>query len=228
MKSWIEKGDAGHGVKVWQRIVGVPYTQIDGKFGDQTDRLVRAWQASRNVEPDGVIGVLTRAAVIPTDLIIPFEGFLPYAYDDADDCHLVLDGGHYMRTKPWVKNGAPTYELKRYPTIGYGRLLKQGVDTILTCTKDQARTWVQASLASVYLPPCVHVLDGRDAAALAALASFSYNLGPGAVPKLAADGFKPDTWASYDHSAGKEDFGLLERRLEEVALFWGPELDIAA
>lgn len=220
-KGWIEKGDSGFGVKAWQRIVGVPYFHVDGDFGDETDRLVRVWQSSRNVEPDGVIGVLTRAAVIPTDLIVPFEGFLPYAYDDADDARLILNAaGHYVRS-----DGSP---LKRYPTIGYGRLLQQGIDKILTCTVDQARGWLQASLASIYLPPCVHVIGDRDAAAFAALASFSYNLGPGDVPKLATAQFAPAVWATFDHSAGKEDPGLKDRRLEEIAVFWGPELELAA
>jgi GH24 family phage-related lysozyme (muramidase) len=230
-KGWIERGDSGYGVKAWQRIVGVPPAHVDGVFGPETDRFVRAWQTARNVEPDGVIGALTRAAVVPTDLIIPFEGFLPYAYDDADDCPLVLDKTrHYMRAKPWIKpNGALTYALKRYPTIGYGRLLIQGVDKILSCTRAMARGWLEASLATRYLPPCINALqDERDAAALAALASFSYNLGAGAVPKLAAAEFAPSSWASYDHSAGREDPGLHDRRLEEVSLFWGPTFDFAA
>lgn len=52
----IRKGSKGKGVKIWQVIVGVA---IDGSFGPNTEAATKAFQKSRGLEVDGIVGPKT-------------------------------------------------------------------------------------------------------------------------------------------------------------------------
>ena len=63
------KGMTGPDVKAIQEGLNVADQQHsldpDGKFGNETDKAVRRFQTANNLEPDGIVGPLTRAALFP-------------------------------------------------------------------------------------------------------------------------------------------------------------------
>lgn len=54
MPSTIRKGSSGPDVAQWQRLIGV--SPADGIFGAGTDAATKAWQASRGLSADGIVG----------------------------------------------------------------------------------------------------------------------------------------------------------------------------
>lgn len=209
-------GITGPAVRAWQRIVGVHYDRVDGIPGDEFDAHVKAWQEAHGVEPDGVVGPLTRAAVPLAALIVPFEGLVLYAYDDHDGwnpmARLHREGNEWVR-----KSGGG---IIGNPTIGYGRLLHYG-DWIETCTREEATRWLSEAVRHTYGAAAEKLVDG-DAAQKAAATSFAYNNGTGALAHLAATGFAEVQWVSYIHDKdGKVVPGLPGRRAEEYAVYAG-------
>lgn len=220
----IELGAQGPYVRAWQRIVGIRGKAVDGDFGPKTDAKVRAWQVARGVDGDGVIGPLTRAAVLPTDVICPFEGCVLQAYDDERKSPLSARllhkvGGAWFRADSTPAKPAPC---RGVPTIGWGSTApcRRGV---VTCTQAEADAWLAEDLAQTRLP-YVHryAPTGADPAMIAALACFCYNEGTGALMALAGHGFTQAAWYAYDKvRAGGvlvADAGLRMRREEEYAL----------
>lgn len=61
----LRRGMQGESVTVWQRQLRADgwLVKDDGVFGTQTDAATRGWQAARGLEPDGVVGPKTRAAI---------------------------------------------------------------------------------------------------------------------------------------------------------------------
>lgn len=54
------KGDSGSAVKLLQELLDIA---IDGKFGDQTEAVVKDFQLSSGLKPDGIVGSLTWIAL---------------------------------------------------------------------------------------------------------------------------------------------------------------------
>jgi GH24 family phage-related lysozyme (muramidase) len=205
----IELGSSGVYVRVWQRIWGA---KADGRFGANTDKASRVWQAARGVDPDGVVGDITRAALQPGDLIKPYEGLRLVTYDDHDGVVLKLVNKCWRRP-----DGA---NCLGYPTIGWGRRLWPS-EWIESCTRQQADQWFDTSLQMTFMP-AVRRHVGEDPARRCAAASFAYNCGTGALAKLSDAGFVQDWWSThYTTSKGVQDARLQMRRAEEAALYWG-------
>lgn len=57
----VRRGDVGEDVKAVQRIVGAH--PVDGDFGPDTERKVKAWQSQHQLEADGVVGPATWAVI---------------------------------------------------------------------------------------------------------------------------------------------------------------------
>lgn len=55
----VKRGAQGNDVKAIQRAIGIPERGIDGKFGPQTERLVKEYQKRKNLVVDGVVGQKT-------------------------------------------------------------------------------------------------------------------------------------------------------------------------
>ncbi len=58
----LRRGDTGEDVRVLQAALGIT---ADGQFGPKTDDRVRAFQRRHELLPDGVVGPLTWAALLP-------------------------------------------------------------------------------------------------------------------------------------------------------------------
>jgi len=59
----VGRGDFGEAVYEWQRLLrdyGYGWIAIDGIFGPETERLTRAWQTSRGIVVDGIVGPQSR------------------------------------------------------------------------------------------------------------------------------------------------------------------------
>ncbi len=198
-------------VRAWQRIIGLRGHEVDGTFGPNTATRVAVWQGSRGIEPDAVIGPLTRAAVKPGDLIKPFEGLRLWTYDDHDGARLRFANREWRRPDGALVLGTAT--------IGWGDTAhpRQGIET---CTREDADLWFDQDLEVVRMPYVRrYAPEGADAATLAAMASFAYNCGTGALGALAKAGFAAETWLDYDRDHGVPSAGLRMRREEELALF---------
>jgi GH24 family phage-related lysozyme (muramidase) len=210
----VELGAKGPYVRAVQRIVGVPYTKVDGDCGPFTVALIEAWQARRGVEADGVFGPLSRAAVLRGDFIKPYEGLVLQAYDDAHgslkDRLLRWEGKTWRRADGALCIGNPT--------IGWGTRIWPGQELSRQfCTKAQADQWfevfIQDELTDVvnrYVP------RSADPARIAAVYGLGYNGGRGAITKLASTGFDLNYWRAHPVVPGA---GLEVRRAEEVALW---------
>jgi GH24 family phage-related lysozyme (muramidase) len=197
-----------------QRIVGVPYTKDDGRFGPFSEALCMAWQARRGVEADGVFGPLSRAAVLRGDFIKPYEGLVLQAYDDKAGAPL---SKRLLRweSKTWRRaDGALCIG---NPTIGWGTRIWSGQEESRQfCTKVQADAWFEDFLEHQLADTVKRRAPaGADPAFIAALFGLGYNGGPGAIVKLANNGFDPDFWRAHPVVPGA---GLEMRRAEEVAL----------
>lgn len=61
----LRRGMKGEDVRAWQTQLGKDgwLLRADGDFGVLTDAATRKWQAGRGLEPDGVVGPKTRAAI---------------------------------------------------------------------------------------------------------------------------------------------------------------------
>lgn len=70
----IRKGSEGEAVKVWQGILGPPITP-DGKFGKITEQATIAWQKSRGLKADGIVGTGTWTTAFSNTppVAIPFQ-----------------------------------------------------------------------------------------------------------------------------------------------------------
>ncbi len=206
----IQLGDSGDYVRAWQRIVGLYGSHVDGTFGPGTDIAVKAWQASHGVEPDGVIGALTRAVIPEGGIIKAYEGLRLVTYDDHDGVPLQLGAGRIWR-RP---DGA---ECLGHATIGWGRMLLPG-EYITSCTRAEADQWFVARLAGTELP-ALSRLGIVDAGERCAAASCAYNCGTGWLTRLATAGYPHDMWMSRNkNSKGEVLVGLTMRRAEEWAL----------
>lgn len=67
-KNYLEKGDSGEDVKVMQTMLikcgySCGNSGADGIFGSNTDKAVRAFQAAKNLDVDGLYGPKTKAAL---------------------------------------------------------------------------------------------------------------------------------------------------------------------
>ena len=67
-KNYLEKGDSGEDVKVMQTMLikcgySCGNSGADGIFGNNTDKAVRAFQAAKNLDVDGLYGPKTKAAL---------------------------------------------------------------------------------------------------------------------------------------------------------------------
>jgi peptidoglycan hydrolase-like protein with peptidoglycan-binding domain len=70
----IRRGSEGEAVKVWQGILGSPITP-DGKFGKVTEQATIAWQKSRGLKADGIVGTRSWTTALSNSppVAIPFE-----------------------------------------------------------------------------------------------------------------------------------------------------------
>lgn len=150
------------------------------------------------------------------DLIIEFEGFVPYAY--------------------WDHNG-------RVWTIGYGTTSSADDGPVrpgMTCTREQAVKWLEHTVNVEIIPELERVAARREKHTghmlnqnqTDALCSLAYNLSVGVlapthtVGRDLADGAPAgrvaEDFIMYDRSGGQVLAGLVRRRNAERALFLTP------
>ncbi len=135
------------------------------------------------------------------DLIKGFESFKPKTYLDV--------GG--------------------VPTIGWGTT--KGIKLGMTITKDQAEAWIRRDIAEVEnaILSLLQVSCGENK--MCALISLAYNIG---IPHFETSTLlrklnvgdvagASQEFVRWDHSAGREVFGLLNRRKKEQSLFVTPD-----
>lgn len=65
-QSNLKKGAIGEDVKELQKVVG---TAQDGEFGPVTEEAVKTFQSLHNLNPDGIVGFLTRKALNETNML---------------------------------------------------------------------------------------------------------------------------------------------------------------
>jgi hypothetical protein len=65
----LKRGSTGPDVEAWQRGIGVPV--ITGVFDEPTEQFTRMWQKSKGLDPDGIVGPLTRAAFTSATTLPP-------------------------------------------------------------------------------------------------------------------------------------------------------------
>jgi GH24 family phage-related lysozyme (muramidase) len=220
----VELGSAGYYTRAVQRIIGVPASKVDGKCGPFSVAIMETWQARHGVDPDGVFGPVSRAAVDPLNFIQAYEGLVLQAYDDypgpLSARLLTWNGGRWVR--------ADGGGLRRYATIGWGTRIWPGQELARQrCTRAQADQWLRDFVVHILQDAIVRYVPRErmvDAAQEAAIKSLGYNGGPGAIRDLAAANFDPRWWSTnYVKSNGVYAPGLGMRRREEAALYAGDD-----
>ena len=104
-------------------------------------------------------------------------------------------------------------------TIGYGHT--KGVHQFQECTPEQAEYWLEADLESAEAAVSKYAKAPLTDNQFAALVSFTFNLGPGALQTLLSHGIEnvPTQILRWDHDNGKQIPGLTKRRLRESELW---------
>lgn len=233
--AWLEVGSEGPEVRAWQRIFGLPWRKVDGKFGPVVTLVkCKAWQSARALEADGIVGVATRAALLPGDLIKPWEGCVLQTYDDAQDAPLPQRLLRHVNGQWRRPDGSLC---RQVPTIGWGDTAppRLGVEF---CTQLQADRWFMVDLERTRLPlarryPTRPQGPPDTPGEVAAKLSFIYNNGaaevlkdggPGPFVRLALTGFAESEWLAYNKTRVNGvkivDAGLKMRREEEYAIFF--------
>jgi peptidoglycan hydrolase-like protein with peptidoglycan-binding domain len=60
----LKKGDSGEAVTALQELlIQLPWLNVDGKFGPITDEMVKAFQLSKGLNADGIVGPDTWKAI---------------------------------------------------------------------------------------------------------------------------------------------------------------------
>ena len=105
------------------------------------------------------------------------------------------------------------------PTIGYGHV--KGVKMGDTCNPSQAEYWLEADLMDAEAAVSKYAETPLTDNQFAALVSFTFNLGPGALQTLLSHGIEnvPTQILRWDHDNGKVIPGLTTRRHKEAALW---------
>lgn len=60
----IRQGSVGEAVTAWQTLIGLPQSEIDGKFGPKTKTATIAWQTKHGLTADGVVGTASWTAAL--------------------------------------------------------------------------------------------------------------------------------------------------------------------
>lgn len=124
------------------------------------------------------------------------------------------------------------------PTIGYGHVMKPGDPTHVS--ESQARAWLKQELKDVYAPEAFTRLENKgydlskmSASQKAAVVSFAYNLGAGAIGtaswpqkwKAGDQSGAEASWKAHCNAAGGKLPGLVRRRFSEFLLFSEGKMD---
>ena len=221
----LKKGDQGELVKLWQRFVGVP---ADGRFGDDTERATRMFQAIHNLREDGIVGPGTLAAAKEKG----FTGELPAA--EAQPAAFDWKWRLSKKGEDFIK-GFEELRLVGYDdgygylTIAWGHLVQPGEPYRLgqRITLEEAqRLWekdIEKYERQVNHLVRVPLKQGQ----YDALVSLCFNIGRGGFAKstclklLNAGNYAAaaEQILVHNRSNGKVSKGLVRRRAAERAMF---------
>lgn len=117
-----------------------------------------------------------------------------------------------LRLEPYLDTG-------NVWTCGFGHV--KGVNQFTHCTPEIAEAWLESDLQNAEEAVCDHVKDHISDNQFAALVSFTFNLGEGALKKLLAHGIDavPTQILKWDHDNGNVIPGLTKRRKAESNLW---------
>lgn len=104
-------------------------------------------------------------------------------------------------------------------TLGWGHT--KGVKQGDTCNPSQAEYWLEQDLMDAEAAVSKYAKAPLTDNQFAALVSFTFNLGPGALQTLLSHGIEnvPTQMLRWDHDNGKQIPGLTKRRLRESELW---------
>lgn len=219
----LKRGSRGNEVRRLQRALVAAGIEVgvDGDFGPRTETAVKAFQRSKGLTVDGVVGPRTWEALLPprrpqaagqflsdagARFIAEFEGFRGRLYDDAAG-HCTIGYGHLVHHGPC--NGSEPAELRR------GITRERGLE-LLQADAERAADTVRRK---VTVP-----LDQQQ---FDALVSFVFNVGGGGfanstlLRELNAgdyDAVAPQL-ARWVKAGGQTLAGLVRRRAAEGRLF---------
>ena len=114
------------------------------------------------------------------------------------------------------------------PTIGYGttRIKGQPVKLGMTCTKEEAETYLKNDLAEFEKAVNLFVKVELSQNQFDAIMSLVYNIGIGAfkrstlLKKINSNDLVATEWMKWVYSKGKRLPGLVERREKELSLYF--------
>jgi lysozyme len=222
----LSRGDAGENVRRVERLLrrqGFSPGPSDGLFDEGTEEAVRAFQAARGLEVDGVVGPMTWRALTKggeagdheesahisragARFIARFEGFRGELYNDAAG-HCTIGYGHLVHRGP--TDGSEPAEFKRGITQ----------QRALELLQEDARAAESAVNDNVTVSLSQHQFD--------ALVSFVFNVGSGnfcsstLLRELNSGLYQsvPSELSKWVNAGGRRLEGLVTRRRAEGILF---------
>jgi peptidoglycan hydrolase-like protein with peptidoglycan-binding domain len=195
----LQRGKMGFDVSVLQFLLarrGFSLPSLDGDFGPATERLVRGFQRSAGLSPDGIVGGRTRAAltggprgagVVSRDSAPP-----PSASRDAVEASLGRWAAHYgvsldlVRALAWQESGFQNHVRSRSGAVGVMQVIpptRAFVEQVLLGHAVPRTMDGNVRIGVAYLHHLLHRF-GLDAR----LALGAYYSGPAAVAKRGLSG----------------------------------------
>jgi len=232
----IKIGSRGEDVKKLQQILGI---NVDGIFGPATEVKVKAWQKSKGLVADGIVGPKSWELLLKTNVqsntssmvgVGISQGMINFICQYETGKRF----GYTMTSKDL--NGYDLKDAKGHLTYGYGLLIHPTLNKYMDTIK---KTWTQKELEGLFLEDVRITSQKIDKWANTnkvklnqnqkdAIASACYNFGMGFLNKqickvIITNPNNPiirNTWAHLSDVQGKKYPGLIKRRQAEARWYF--------
>lgn len=232
----IKLGSRGEDVKILQKYLGL---NPDGIFGPNTEIKVKAWQLSKGLVGDGIIGPKSWEIIFPNSSLTTTTNLQDIGISQGMInfiCQYETGKKFGYQMTPKDLNGYDLHDANGHKTYGYGLLYHPITQKFMDTVK---KIWTQKELEGLFLEHAKQTSQKIDKWASSnkiklnqnqkdAIASACYNFGFGFLQKqickiIIANPNNPvirNTWSHLSDIQGKKYPGLIKRRQAEARWYF--------